>query len=270
MADLQAATSLFLGGLTYGVAEGRDLLLDVLRPVESSVSPRPIVMYVHGGGWHEGDRGAAMHPWLNPVLVSHGYVTASLTYRLSGESGWPAPLVDVCAAIRWLRENAPDLGADPARLGLWGHSAGAHLAALAALTAPADEAVQAVALSACPADLRDVPQDSEDSEDVLTRLVGPNPDAANLTAASPLCQVRAGAPPFLVAHGTDDRTVPFEGSRRLHDALESAGGEVTWVPVQGAGHDWADLPASRGRTEATGSFGSVALPFFDTYLKQSR
>lgn len=125
-------------------------------------------------------------------------------------------------------------------------------------------------MSACPSDLRDEPQNSDDSDGVRGRLFGPNPDAATLTAASPLCQVRANPPPFLVAHGTEDRVVPFGSGQRLRDALESAGGEVTWVPVQGAGHDWADLPGGRGCSEAAGSFGSASLPFFDKYLKRNR
>jgi acetyl esterase/lipase len=235
--------------------------------VETTLAAAPMVIYVHGGGWHEGDRGAAMHPWLNPFLVSHGYVTASVTYRLSGEARWPAPLDDVRTALRWLREHAEELGADATRIGLWGHSAGAHLAAMAALTATADESVQAVALSACPADLRTRPLGTSD---VVTWLSGPNPATADLGAASPLCHVHAGAPPFLLAHGTQDGVVPFENSERLRDALDAAGAETTWVPVEHADHDWADLPATRGRGEATGSFGSVALPFFGTYLRHPR
>ena len=154
MADLLPMTCVFEGALVYGVVDGRELLLDVLSPQASPPGPKPLVVYVHGGGWHEGDRSAAMHPWLNPLLVSHGFVTASVTYRLSGEARWPAPLDDVRSALRWLREHAQDLGVDPQRMGLWGHSAGAHLAALAALTTPASETVQAVAVSACPSDLR--------------------------------------------------------------------------------------------------------------------
>ena len=256
---------MFDGGLVYGVIGGRELLLDVLGSEVSSGGLKPLVVYVHGGGWHEGDRGAAMHPWLNPLLASHGFVTASLTYRLSGEARWPAPLDDVRGALAWLREHAQDLGADPERIGLWGHSAGAHLAALAALTAPADQAVQAVAVSACPSDLR---AERLDSGNEVARLMGPDAGPETLSAASPVCQVRPGAPPFLLAHGSDDRVVPIESGERLRDALAAAGAEARWVPVAGAGHEWADRPASRGLGESEGSFGSVALPFFDQYLKQ--
>lgn len=207
-----------------------------------------------------------MHPWLNPLLASHGYVTASVTYRLSGEAQWPAPLDDIRSALTWLREHARDLGTDPGRVGLWGHSAGAHLAAMAALTAPSSERVQAVAVSACPSDLR---AEQMDSGNEVARLMGPGADLAALSAASPVCQVRPGAPPFLLAHGTEDRIVPPSGGERLRDALVAVDADTTWVPVTGAGHEWADQPARRGGGEADGTFGSVALPFFDRYLKHS-
>ena len=89
VADQLATVSVFEGGLVYGAADGRELLLDVLRSEAFSSEPKPLVVYVHGGGWHEGDRGAAMHPWLNRVstaidqrlaLVSRGpLVTESRT-----------------------------------------------------------------------------------------------------------------------------------------------------------------------------------------------
>ena len=264
MAGLQGAGSVFEGGLVYGIVDGRELLLDVLGSEASSPALKPLVVYVHGGGWHEGDRGAAMHPWLNPLLVSHGYVTASVTYRLSGEARWPAPLDDVRSALGWLRKHARDLGADPERVGLWGHSAGAHLVALAGLTASASETVQAVVVSACPSDLR---AERMDVGYEVARLMGPDADPAALRAASPVCQVHPGAPPFLLAHGTQDRVVPPGSGEQLRDALAAVGVDTMWVPVNGAGHEWADQPASRGRGEAEGSFGSVALPFFDRYLK---
>lgn len=261
--DHARSLPLFRGGLSYGEADGRDLLLDVLSPANAEA--RPLVVYVHGGGWHEGDRGAAMHPWLNPLLVSHGYVTASVTYRLSGEATWPAPLADVRAAIRWLRRHAEELGADPTRFGLWGHSAGAHLAALAALTAQPEEAVQAVALSACPADLRG---ESLASGSEVARLLGPDVGAEDLVEASPVCHVGQGAPPFLIAHGTEDDIVAPAQSEALRDALRAEGAIVEWVPIRDAGHDWADRPGGRGRAEMAGTFGALALPFFDRHIRR--
>jgi acetyl esterase/lipase len=257
------SASQFYGGLSYGDADGRELLLDVLAPVDAGPAARPLVIYVHGGGWHEGDRGAAMHPWLNPFLVANGYITASITYRLSSEARFPAPLLDVHAAIRWLRDHAHDFRVDPSRIGLWGHSAGAHLAALAALTAPPEDAIRAVVLSACPADLRT--EDLTNGNEVA-RLIGAG-GRATLAEASPICQVRGAAPPFLLAHGTHDQIVAAGQGEAFRDALRAAGNVAEWVPIAGAGHEWADRPGGRGLDETESSFGDVALPFFDRYLQ---
>ena len=52
------------------------------------------------------------------------------------------------------------------------------------------------------------------------------------------------------------------GPGRVTSTAPPAGVETTWAPANGAGHEWADIPASRGRDDAKGSFGSVVLPFF--------
>jgi len=103
VADQLATVSVYEGGLVYGAADGQELLLDVLRSEASSSEPKPLVVYLHGGGWHEGDRGAAMHPWLNRVstamdqrlaLVSRGPMvpesgTVSGADQSSGEAKRP-------------------------------------------------------------------------------------------------------------------------------------------------------------------------------------
>jgi len=260
--DGTSAEAVFIGGLTYQVDAGRRLMLDVLKPVAAS-APRPLVLFVHGGGWHEGDRGAGMHPWLNPLLVSQGFVAASLTYRLSHEAHWPAPLHDVRAALRWLRAHAHEFGAAPDRIGVWGHSAGAHLAAMAALTTTSQERPRAVALSACPADLR---AERLDSGNEVARLMGPEATRESLIAASPICHVHAAAPPFLLAHGTADEIVRFDQSVAFRDALLSAGTEVCWKPIEGAPHEWADLPGPSDGPETAYTFGALVLPFFCEHL----
>jgi acetyl esterase/lipase len=222
-----------------------------------------MVLFVHGGGWHEGDRGAGMHPWLNPFLVAQGFVTASMTYRLSSEALWPVPLHDVRAALRWLHAHAGEYGADPDRIGVWGHSAGAHLAAMAALTATGQDRVRAVALSACPADLR---TERLDSGNEVARLIGPDAGVDALAAASPICHVHPAAPPVMLAHGSRDEVVPIAQSLAFRDALVSAGVEVQWSPIDDAPHEWADRPGPGDGTETAGTFGALALQFFREHL----
>lgn len=272
MAFSEAAALEFTGGIPYAVRSEGALLLDVLCPpaAPGMAGPsRPVTVFLHGGGWHEGDRGAAMHPWLAPLLAARGFVTVAPTYRLSGTATWPAPLDDVMDAVAWVHEHIAEFGGDPSRIGLWGYSAGAHLAALAALVVPTPGAsphpyptVRAVALAACPSDLRDTPADPANE---VNRLLGHHGTPAELRAISPVCRVRASPPRTLIAHGTADEIVPFAQGEALREAVRAAGGEVEWHPIEGGSHSWADAPVA-GLDESAPSFGSLAAAFFERTL----
>lgn len=113
--------------LTYARYGGRELQLDLFRPKERA-QPLPAIVCIHGGGWFQGQRGGTKP--LAQALAARGYVTVTISYRLSGEAKFPAAIQDAKAAVRWLRANAAAYGIDPAAIGVTGLSAGGHLAAL--------------------------------------------------------------------------------------------------------------------------------------------
>lgn len=121
--------------LSYAEIEGHPLMLDLYLPA-ASAAPTPLVVWIHGGGWSGGSRYPP--PAFALQLVSRGVAVASVSYRLSGQSGqwgtasvhFPAQIHDVKAAIRWLRAQAVTYQIDPDLIGVWGSSAGGHLAAL--------------------------------------------------------------------------------------------------------------------------------------------
>ena len=124
--------------VVYSVLPGyRPLVVDIYTP-SGPAARRPLVLFIHGGGWNSGHTrhsGAlANFPQALAMLASEGFVVASLEYRLTNEAAFPAQLQDARAAIRFLKANAAKYGIDPSRTGVWGGSAGGHLAALAALT----------------------------------------------------------------------------------------------------------------------------------------
>lgn len=119
--------------LCYSSRDGKDLLLDLYRPANAT-EPLPVVVFVHGGGWEVGTRETA--PDLGRYFARDGFAMVSIDYRLVPEFRFPEPVIDVKTSIRWLRANARALGLDRSRIGLWGTSAGGHLAALAALAPP--------------------------------------------------------------------------------------------------------------------------------------
>lgn len=237
------------------------LELDVLVPHRGSgTDPLPVAIFFHGGGWHEGDRGAGMHPWLNPLLATRGYVTVSVTYRLSGAALWPAQFDDALEALTWVQDHIADFGGDPSRIAVWGFSAGAHLAAHLALREPV--VVKAASLAACPTDLRDT--DVDDSHEV-TWLTGPSPTATTLADVSPITWVTPDAPPTLLAHGTADEIVDFTQALALRDALTAAGTAVELHEIPDATHSWADRPRPEPNNP-TANFGTVTAEFFDRVL----
>jgi acetyl esterase/lipase len=93
----------------------------------------PVIVAIHGGGWQVGSPATYQH-W-GPLLAKNGYAVFAIRYRLMKPSvkTYPGAVYDVKAAIQYVRANATELGVDPARIGLMGDSAGAHLAALVAL-----------------------------------------------------------------------------------------------------------------------------------------
>ncbi len=90
----------------------------------------PAIVCIHGGGWANGNR--ANHGKVAQALAARGYVTATISYRLSGEAPFPAAIHDCKAAVRFLRANAKEYGIDPDNIGAIGLSAGGHLTALLA------------------------------------------------------------------------------------------------------------------------------------------
>ncbi len=115
--------------LAYGADERHRL--DVFAPA-SGDAPRPVVVFVHGGGFVQGDKGDATAPYYNNFgawAVREDFVGVTLTYRLAPSNPWPAGAQDLDLAIQWLCANVAQYGGDAARIVLMGQSAGgAHVA----------------------------------------------------------------------------------------------------------------------------------------------
>ncbi|MEU3272986.1 alpha/beta hydrolase [Saccharomonospora sp. NPDC006951] len=92
------------------------------------------IVWMHGGGWVMGDVDTE-HPWAARLADSSGAVVVSVGYRLAPENPFPAALEDACAVLAWTSEHAGELGIDPGRIAVGGHSAGGGIAAGLALSA---------------------------------------------------------------------------------------------------------------------------------------
>ena len=205
---------------------------------------RPGLVIVHGGGWKSGDKEKFMHYAIE--YAQKGYVCITPAYRLSKEVPFPAAVEDVKNAVRWFRAHAKEYPLDPNRIGAYGNSAGAHLVCMLGLTRPSDglegdgsfmnysSAVQAVVSSATPTDFSLFRGGGASSG----FLAGPEETLKDrIKKASPISYVRKDAPPFLLFHGTSDKTVDVKHSDTFVEALKKAGAkDVTYIRVEGAGH----------------------------------
>lgn len=109
----------------YGVADRN--LLDIFMP-ETAGSSRPVLMFVHGGGFVTGNKRMPGSPFYDNIMlwaVKNGFVGVNVTYRLAPQAAWPAGPEDLAAAVQWVSERIGERGGDPARIYLMGHSAGA-------------------------------------------------------------------------------------------------------------------------------------------------
>lgn len=237
--------------IAYRPGDSKAWRLDLIMPSERGDKPRPGLVFVHGGGWRNGDKRAGTFLQGAIEYAQKGYVCITVNYRLVDEAPFPACVEDCKCAVRWLRAHADKYNLDPKRIGGFGNSAGAHLVAMLGLAGP-DEGLegdgpyqdqssllQAVCPSATPSDFSLFPPRGparRGSEGGL--LAGPEETYEERSRkASPVSHVSADAPPFLIIHGTKDNTVNVAHGDRLVEALKKAGAkDVTYIRIEGAGH----------------------------------
>lgn len=248
--------------------------LDIYIPENPNYVPLPVILYIHGGNWAEGDKADAPRRLL-PFLRSGDFAVVSVGYRLTDEAQWPAQLHDIKAAIRYIRARAEDYGLDPQRIALWGRDSGGHLALMAGITNQAqDMAGNLGAFTYIRSDVSAVVNYGGvsninallEQNSNVDRAAGNSPEARLIgglirenndiaSAASPVHYIRDSAPPILTIHGTRDSVVPYEQARGLHRRLDEAGTEHYLIDALGAEYD--ALPAEAD---------ARALQFFERIL----
>jgi acetyl esterase/lipase len=271
---IQDKNTLVFRDLAY-IANGHERQkLDLYVP--SLEAPLPLIIWIHGGAFRLGRKTDDV-----PIeYLAYGFAVASINYRLSQHAIFPAQIEDVKGAVRWLRANAETYSLDSSRFGVWGPSAGGHLAAMLGVTADVEafevgenlelsSRVQAVVNYFGPTDFLQMdsqrlpdgmvhdPPDSPESE----LIGGPIQENQDLVArANPITYVNHDVPPFLIVHGDQDPLVPYQQSVLLKNALEEGGAPVSFYTVAGGGHGQFEDP----------KVAELTLAFFERYLKPGR
>lgn len=225
--------------IPYRAVDNRTLACDLYIPKGNG--PFPTVMFLHGGGWSGGDRKQLRRQ--ASFLAERGFFGVAIDYRLAPEHPFPASLEDARGAVAWIREHAAQYQMDPKRIAAVGSSAGGHLAAMLGVGSGsrpnATTVVQAVVAFNGIYDLNAMPP-----SDMVARFVG-SPCAAapeRCKEASPISSVRPGLPPFLLLHGTSDKTAPYTQATSMVAALLAAHDSADLFTAEGAPHTFWNQP----------------------------
>jgi acetyl esterase/lipase len=236
----------------YAKAGDVSLKLDIYKPKAESSKPRPVIIWIHGGGWQGGNKDGGRGR-VGPLAATGDYVGVSVGYRLTDVATFPAQIYDCKAAIRYIRANAQKLGIDPNKIGVWGASAGGHLVSLLGTSGDVKEVegdlsttgvssrVTCVVDFCGPSDFLlfgvTNPRLNEPGQPVYKLFGGPLKDKQDLAKqASPVTYVSKDDPPFLIMHGTADATVNIRQAERLFEAEKQAGIDTTFVRIEGGAH----------------------------------
>ncbi len=243
--------------LPYADTENAHQRLDLYLPKErKSDKPLPVIVFIHGGGWKAGDKSSGAGSVMR-FVESGQYAGVSVEYRFTDEAQWPAQIHDCKAAIRWVKGHAKEFNLDPAKIGVWGSSAGGHLVSMLGTSGDVKELEGTLG--------KHTDQDSKVTcvmnfygpENFLSMIRQPSsmdrtkgnqyPEALLLGGAvpereavareaSPVTHVSAGDAAFFTAHGTKDPLVPFAQGEEIHAALLKAGVSSLFQPMTNGGH----------------------------------
>ncbi len=247
-------------------------------------SPKPALLWIPGGGWRGADKNLMLGEMSE--FARAGYVVASMYYRSSAEGHWPDQLIDVKTAIRFLRANAEKYEIDPDRIGVFGRSAGGHLAAFAAMNTEDgcegsewkeySDKVQACCNMFGPTDIvANMEVEEKKFSDPSFRwhsveethggaLLGGDPATMKdrAKAASPVNFVNPDMCPMQILHGNSDPIVPIEASSDiLYRKICEAGLEdrADYYVIEHAGHGTREFFQD--------SVKELMIDFFDKHLK---
>lgn len=227
--------------IVYRIIDSTELKLDIyhLKNIKHSA---PLLIFIHGGGWKKGDK----HDYLRYLVdfARRGYITATVQYRFVDKVKFPAQILDIKAAIRWLKKNADEYHIDDKNVAVIGGSAGGHLSMMAGYTSNISEFnedstlsynVQAIVNLYGPSDLT---TEYAREHSTIKGFIGKSYlEVPEIYAkASPVTYIDEDDPPTLIFQGTIDELVPFSQSDSLNEKLKRARVPVEYHKLEGWPH----------------------------------
>lgn len=260
--------------IVYKVVGDQKIPLDIYLP-EKANGKTPVVVFIHGGSWIRGDKSILGRHYFKTHrdrFLEEGFAVVSINYRLSSPGGphFPEPIVDCKDAVRWVRKNADLYNFDAEKIGLWGVSAGGHLAMmvaysdeqdykgapeLAAYSSEVNYVINHYGPTHLPT-LFEVETGKEPigyARHIVYSILGPKATAPLderaqiFTQYSPVTNVRKKVP-TLTFHGSADPVVPVNQAHILDSALKKVGVQSDLVIYEGEGHGFITM-GQEGRSD---------------------
>jgi len=228
--QLPAKRLTIIDDIPYRSGPSKSWKLDLAMPENFGGNLHPALVIIHGGGWQAGSKQDRAYRSLLLDYAAKGYTAVSVEYRFLKEAPFPACIEDVKCAVRWLKAHASQYQVDTSRIGVYGHSAGAHLALMLALV-PASAGMEG---------------DGGWNEytSTVTAVAGgstptllPSRFGADSLKYSPVTYINAAAPPILLMHGTADNVVKVETADAFVEKIKKAGAkDITYERIQTGNH----------------------------------
>jgi acetyl esterase/lipase len=251
--NLFPAGTVFHQNIPYANDTLQKHLLDIYLPPNAKKN-LPLVVWIHGGAWMLNDKYADMSYMKSTVesFIDSNYALASINYRYSTDSVFPAQIEDCNRAIEFLYQHASTYNIDKNKIAVIGFSAGGHLASLLALSnnnnvkqffvAPIHFKIKLALDFYGPSDFIMLANNPDTAINnirnpvsiLLGALAVDRPDIAKL--ASPVTYVDKNDPPFLIVQGEKDESVPNTQSKILHSWLALNGVKNELIVVPNAPH----------------------------------
>jgi len=268
-AELKTAT--YVRDVIYGHRDGMALTYDVFKPVKKANGA--LVVNMVSAGWRSSWAPPEERQARYQALIDKGFTVVALYHSSAPRFQVPDAVSDVRLGMRHIKLHAAEYGADPKRIGVWGASAGGHLALVAGMMAddgdpaaanPLERSgnrVAAVVAYFPPTDLAALLQGRPKGGAIAF-------DDKLYPSVSPILSVDPRDPPTLMLHGDADKGVPPSQSEAMHAALDKAGVENRLTMFAGADHDFY-VKGDPARTDAYATEAMTAMVgWFESHLRK--
>ena len=257
--------------VVYGHKDGLAMTFDVIKPKANANGAA--VIFMVSGGWVSNYNPPQQTATRFKDLLDKGFTLITVRHGSSPKYLIPEIVSDVRRAVRFIRHNAKQWGVDPNRLGVFGGSAGGHLALVLGTASDngdpnakedfmkESDRVASVVAYFPPVDLRPLARglNPQRTGGTLDRFPALNFEKEKAPDYSPIVHVSPDDPPTLLIHGDKDNLVPVNNSKVIHEAFQKNNVKTQLIIIEGAEHGFRGEDAKRAGAAMASWFEQTLL-----------